>query len=520
MIPGLNSLTGSSSSPARPLPPLVFHNEGGEAASFTTSSITLPSKPPEQQQCELLKDQLVRAIKEYRYPFLNESGGKSKPKIPFVKHVLLRTLFDTIVAFQKDNFATALDKCFSSDHGLDDICDLLTCPIGLSRLQDPVLLSSGHTVERGAILRWIEEKGDRATNPFTRGPIEFEEDVITRQFIHTLDAHFASQVPNTVQGKESIRKLCESPFVVKDPVRWCRLLAVVMQPKQFFVRIKGRNHFVLEARLPIQTYDDEVFSKRVGFSVLRLSFFVNKSGKYQLFSDFDREFDTSEEVCESLGYNGFKPLDEGQREKIEATLGKEAFLKNTCHTQEDTVKRSRLLHVVDLLEKRYDAEEIYRIARSNPDSVLVRAGVSCTSRPSFTALLYDQKIDHLCSLKLTLVNGDIYIMKSIRFEKRGENCRFKIVYENGEESIKDKEGLNPEDPLEGKILEEYNAICGQLPENDARELFFLLDSSFFWEDKFMVDRELYSEPITTSQRNNHGYASAEPIKMYGELPTP
>lgn len=51
----------------------------------------------------------------------------------------------------------------------DSVPNALLCPITVDVFIDPVIAEDGHTYERQAIVRWIQENG---TSPITREPLQ------------------------------------------------------------------------------------------------------------------------------------------------------------------------------------------------------------------------------------------------------------------------------------------------------------------------------------------------------------
>jgi hypothetical protein len=48
---------------------------------------------------------------------------------------------------------------------MDEIDDIITCPITMVVMREPVVADDGHTYERSAITEWVRRKG---TSPLTR----------------------------------------------------------------------------------------------------------------------------------------------------------------------------------------------------------------------------------------------------------------------------------------------------------------------------------------------------------------
>ena len=102
---------------------------------------------------------------------MNECNMESDWRI-FVLLALMHLLYD----YFKIHEEQIVRGCISVVSWMSSICqteqvdgdESLVCPITKMRLEDPVVLPSGHTVERLAVEEWISKTG---TNPFTRKPL-------------------------------------------------------------------------------------------------------------------------------------------------------------------------------------------------------------------------------------------------------------------------------------------------------------------------------------------------------------
>jgi hypothetical protein len=67
---------------------------------------------------------------------------------------------------------------------MDEMDDILTCPITMVVMREPVVADDGHTYERSAIAEWVKMKG---TSPLTRGRMtsHFIPNIPIRKMIRT-----------------------------------------------------------------------------------------------------------------------------------------------------------------------------------------------------------------------------------------------------------------------------------------------------------------------------------------------
>lgn len=436
---------------------------------------------------EVAKSSKAHRLQFWIEEFVKEARAFEKMS-PQPTHLIYKQIKALLANYDSRNLTRAIRSCFQDEVGLDSLLELLSCPIYHSLIREPVLLDSGQIVDRESIEKWI--KAGQNNNPFTRAPLNYTQDSLIQKLLHALDAKFAEGAPKTPEAKKVYKMLLKSPFFVNESPLWCRALAILMQPKTFFIRKKGRNHFVLEARLPIS----ERGSPSTSYSLLKVSFCVDKQGKYQLITNPSQIFDTLEDLLKYYGCEGYRPLSSKEKETLESTVNKEAFLANISLSSHESAQKDCLLNLIQQLEHRFTEEMVRQLAMGHDKMVLFRASINPTSFPSITAYYEFNNGKSRKKLKLGFIEGNLFVANGFGYLRTKEGDYQFLFTHNGQKKLCLLEELNPEDPIEKLILAEFNYLRDNGLLSQAGQGFFLeKEPTLFWDQMRAENLYLYTE---------------------------
>lgn len=299
-----------------------------------------------------------------------------------------------------DSFKTLLSD---KDERLDKLIELLFCPILFTKFQNPVLLSSGHTIELSAALEIYHTTN---SNPFTRVALEFSHDTVTKLLLSCILAYRLEEIQSIPPACAELEK---QPYFIDAPQAWYGFLAATIPLKTFFVRKKNTNHYVLVGHTSGTPTTPPVFQK---------SFYLNNNGTFSLFKMPEKEYDTLSELCkEGLEIDGFTALSEEQIHFIENFVAKDVYLK-TCQQNPQFAAIAGHL-IANLCEGNLNTNDIVN------NSIIFRPGRSITSFPSFTALIKNGS--SLEKKRACIKNGLFQFLTPVRLEK--EESKIKFVFE-------------------------------------------------------------------------------------------
>jgi hypothetical protein len=395
----------------------------------------------------------------------------------FSRHLLIDNLleiFQRVCEFSFDEksprahiysaLEIALDRSLEDDALLDDIVELLQCPILLTKLKNPVLLASGHTCELGAIQNWIKDRDVEVTNPFTREPLGlFREDRLTSLFLQAIVAKSLDAFPESDGARNTIEALKASGFFVEAPMMWCRLLSVTMPHNHFYVRQKAPNHFVIEIRLPLND------AKQKG--VQRISFFINERGYYQAVSDrsmgLHEGYETLADLCTAKA-GLFTPLMEAKRIEIEKFSGKDEILRRYLGQDADPIEKRSIDLLIKQLQCSYSQNDFRALSRKTVAKIF-RPGISLTYVPSFTT--FASKSDkEIFVKKLCFSGGRLWELSWVKVEKCKTTGQI-LIFLN-ETSPTTLMELNETIPMHQELLRECRGLAKEIDSGIVERLYY------------------------------------------------
>ncbi|CDR33299.1 U-box domain-containing protein [Criblamydia sequanensis] len=436
---------------------------------------------------EVAKSSKAGRLQFWVEEFVKEAKAFEK-MTPKPTHLIYKQIRALLANYDSRNLTRAIRSCFQDEVGLDSLLELLSCPIYHSLIREPVLLDSGQIVDRESIEKWV--KSGQNNNPFTRAPLSYTKDPLIQKLLYALDAKFSEGAPRTTEAKKTYRQVIKSPFFVNESPLWCRALAIIMQPKTFFIRKKGRNHFVLEARLPIS----EGGNSSTPYSLLKVSFCVDKGGKFQLINNPTQIFETMEDLLTNFGCEGYMPLSPKEKHALESTVNKEVFLANISLSSPDSPQKDCLLNLIKQLEHRFTEEKVRQLAMGHDKMVLFRASINPTSFPSLTAYYEFNNGNSRKKLKLGFLNGNLYIASGFAYGRTQQGDYLVKFSKNGQEKMCVPKELNPEDPIEKLILNEFNFLKDNNLLANMGQGFFIKEDPILFTDQMKAENlYLYSE---------------------------
>jgi hypothetical protein len=286
----------------------------------------------------------------------------------------------------------------------------ITCPITLDVLNDPVLLPCGTSIEKNAAAKL-------KVCPMTRTKIQGDQlpdDSITGSLCVLADCCQLLCYPFvSIDGMQKTTAMRDAlkgePSFLTDPIEWCRLLAVVIDPGQCFIRRHG-GQFVLEGRREVKEEDrgkDEnpVFKKV--FSVNGdglIQHYDRDKQKYKTFPNLDAfvQFISKKEDFP------YRLLEGAEKTNLESIMNKNDIVKFLMNPQTDKDRKDkRILEVIiRQLEKRY-SDVVAKQLVDKHHKYVCRPRISpLLDKPTFTLIKNQSK--H----RLAYINGELLELNS------------------------------------------------------------------------------------------------------------